>query len=483
MRIDTEVRCFLVAILTLACAPFADAGSAASDATSATSVVPSAYVADFVSTAATGISMNGTGDITGTSYTDPGCGPFCLPPLDTVVWRSGVRVVLPGLPGFPTITLRGINASGWVAGYVGTGGSDTRAVVWKPVGNAYQAIDLGVLPGTDISTAVGIDDTGRVVGYSSTRFFPPTGAPFLWTEATGLSDLSAQGFPNESPVAISPGGTVALSNSWYRLGDPNSVVLLAPVPKGFFPPGGAAAINDAGDQARFLSSTGAQFLRYLFRYHNDGTWQQIGFTGNGSLVSFGVGGITAAADISATDLGQAVIAYGPDGLEQSLAPSLSPAYKGAAITSSGSINESGQILAEVLIGNSSRLMRLVPAASCTAGCIRANRMQIRGKFVDDPDDPGHCTLNAKNRVQVKLLVTNETGAKLSGVLLSGRFLDDYWMNKPVSGTTNQQGIVSFSHEGLACVGAVAFLVDSATKGTQVLDRLSGVLTGSVIPLP
>jgi hypothetical protein len=57
------------------------------------------------------------------------------------------------------------------------------------------------------------------------------------------------------------------------------------------------------------------------------------------------------------------------------------------------------------------------------------------------------------------------------------------MNKPVSATTNAQGVASFVHDGLACVGTVAFLVDGAIKGSRTLDRTTGVLTGSVIPLP
>ena len=147
------------------------------------------------------------------------------------------------------------------------------------------------------------------------------------------------------------------------------------------------------------------------------------------------------------------------------------------------MNAVGQILARVMIGNSSRLVRLTPAEPCVAGCIRLSGLQIRGKFINDPNDPGHCTVNAKNHVVVKLQITDETGRKLGGVQVSGRFLDDYWMNKPVVGTTSQQGAISFVHDGLACVGAVAFLADKATKGARVLDRTTGVLTGSVIPLP
>ena len=147
------------------------------------------------------------------------------------------------------------------------------------------------------------------------------------------------------------------------------------------------------------------------------------------------------------------------------------------------MNAMGQVLARVMIGNSPRLVRLTPAEPCIAGCINVSGLQIRGKFIEDPNDPGHCTLNAFNHVEVKLQVKNETGHKLGGVLVNGRFLDDYWMNKPVSGITNQQGVVSFVHDGLACVGAVAFLADNATKSARVLDRTTGVLTGSIIPLP
>ncbi len=84
---------------------------------------------------------------------------------------------------------------------------------------------------------------------------------------------------------------------------------------------------------------------------------------------------------------------------------------------------------------------------------------------------------------VGVQATNEAGAKLPNVRVSGRFLDDYWMNKPVSAVTNQQGVASFIHDGLACLGAVAFLVDNATGSSGVFDRTTGPLTGSVIPLP
>jgi probable HAF family extracellular repeat protein len=440
------------------------------------------YVADFVSTAATGTAMNAAGDVTGTSYTDPGCGPFCLPPLETVVWRGGQRTVLPAVPGFSGITVRSINAQGWVAGFAGLTGTQTHAVVWKPNGATYQAVDLGTLPGTTISDAVGIDDQGRVVGWSTTSSFPPNGSPFMWTESGGMIDLSAQGFPDDRPLAISPGGAVATQFTWYRLGDPASVVSMPPAPQGFTVGVEPTAINDNGDQARFLISTSTEHLRYLFRFHHEGTWQQVSFTGIKNTI-YGVGSITAAGDITATVVGAGQIAYGPDGLTQPLVDLLSPAYKDRVITVGGPINSAGQILAEVMVGRAVRLMRLTPGTSCGTLCIRISALQMKGKFVQDPNDPGHCTQggSAYNLARVKVTVTSEAGAKLGGVRITGRFLDDYWTNTPVSGTTNSQGIVSFDNRGPCGIGAVAFLVEGAQKGARAFDRTIGVLTAWVIP--
>lgn len=443
---------------------------------------PPVYVADFVSTAAGGIDMNDGGDVTGTSYPDPGCGPFCLPLLDTVVWRAGERIVLPGLPGFDEITVRSINAEGWVAGFAGVIGTTTRAVVWRPAGDEYEAIDLGVLPGTTISEAVAIDDLGRVVGWSTTRDFPPNGSPFMWAESEGMTDLSAQGFPDEIPLEMSPGGTVVTADSWYPLEDPGSVVAMPPPPEGFAIGTDPTAVNDAGDQGRFLISLTAERPRFLFRFHHDGTWQQISDVAIRSGL-YGMGSISDAKDVTATVQGVGMIAFGPDGLAQRLSGILSPAYRDRVITFGEPMNESGQILAQVMVGRDTRLMRMIPADTCGANCIKIAALQMRGEFVEDPSDPGSCApdLDAYNRVRVKLLVTSETGARLSGVVVNGRFLDDYWTNAPVSGTTNASGVVTFRNRGPCGVGAVAFLVDSATSGTRTFDRTVGVVTGWVIP--
>jgi probable HAF family extracellular repeat protein len=464
---------------------FALAGLATVLAGSSEAAAQIIYAPDFVSAVAYGVAMNDAGDIVGTSYTDPGCGPFCLAPIETVVWKAGVRIVLPPLPGHSGTAVTGINNQGWICGYAGSF-DFPRAVVWKPNGNTYTVIDLGTLPGTNmLSAAKGIDDLGRVVGFSSSSNLPPGGA-FLWTEAGGMVDLTKQGFPSETPRGISRGGTVATSGHWYHLGDPTSVTALAPVPPGgWFGFGGPVAINDAGDQARGLGIGNEHPFTYMFRYHHEGTgtWQQIDFTGTGPQSPGGIGSINNAQDITNTVSGSAQIAYGPDGINQPLDALFSPAYN-SSIIRGGPMNASSQILAQIWVGLAGRLVRLTPASACGASCIRVSKLVVSAKFHQDPNDLGHCTPGNKkeyNLTHARAVVTSETGARLSGVLVSGRFMDQYWTNALVSGTTNAQGIVQFNFKGPCGVGTEAFIVENATKAPLVFDKTVGVLAGSALP--
>lgn len=431
------------------------------------------YAVDFVSTAATGLAMNDAGDVAGTSRPDPGCGSQCLPPLETVVWKGGSRIVLPEVPGLTPTFITGINNQGWVTGFAGFPGTITHAVVWKPNGDTYEVIDLGNLPGKTISTAAGIDDLGRVAGWSTTQFFPPSGAPFMWTEAGGMVDLSAEGFPGEWPLGISPGGTVATIGYWYHLEDPGSVTAVTPVPRGYRLENSKVAINDAGDQARFLVTASGQILDYPFRYHHEGTWQQVSFTPTGHLSRYGVGSINDRQDLTVTVLSTGQVAYGPDELAQPLDGLLSTAYDGV-VTDGGPLNASGEILAQVLIGRSPRLVRLVPAAPCTSNCTRVTNVEMRAK------GPEFCN-QGQVHAQARVTVTDETGRALSGVQVGGRFLDDYWLDQPVVGRTNAQGRIIFRHDGPPCVGAIAFLVTDASKPGRAFDRTTGMLTNYVIP--
>jgi hypothetical protein len=482
----------VLVLLAAACA--AEKGSAPGGADSAlpsdpgSPAAPQAYVlaadesyaVEFVATAADGIAMNAAGDVLGASYTDPGCGPWCLPPLETVVWQGGDRLVVPvGLGS----TLRSIDGAGALFGSTLVAGLDSHATRWDPTGAGYTTLDLGVLPGTTTSAAIGSDDLGRVVGWSTTTNFPPTGAPFLWTAAGGMVDLAAQGFPAEAPLAISPGGMVATAGYWYDLDDPASVTALSVPPPGYLVTSQPAVINDSGAQARFLVSTGASNLSYLYRYHPDGTWQQLSATGTGSLASYGVGGIDVDGTVVGTVLGGAVVAWGPDGVAETLADRVSPAYDPGGLTVGGPPNDAGEVLGELIIGASARLVRLVPVTPCTIDCAVVDRIAMSGRFVEDPADPGQCGPNvaAYNLSAVKVKVTDEAGLPLAGVEVLGRFLDDYWTDEPVADTTNSRGIAKFVHRGLCGVGTVAFVVDDVVAPGRDLDRTTGTLVASTIP--
>lgn len=450
-----------------------------------TSQVFARYALDFISTAATAGGMNDAGDIIGTSYLDTGCGSFCLPPQQTVAWRGGARIVLPPLPGFSGIYPAFINSQGWIAGVAGIPGVNTHAVVWRPNGPGYTITDLGLLPGTSVAEVAGIDGQGRIVGWvRDGSLIPTVAAPFLWTSAGGMVNLAAQGYPNDPPEALSPNGHVASYGFHYQLGNPGSAVPMPAPPSGFLYSARSTAVNDAGDQGRFLVTVGGQNLLYPFRYNASlGTLQQISAAPTGHLTRYGMGGINNALDITATVQSTGVVAAGPSGTALSLSTLISPAYPGAAPTSGGSMNASGQILTSSVIGASSRVVRMTPVSSCAGNCARVSQIQMAAKFVQDPQFPGSCFQggNMRNDFGVRVTVTSETGATLPGAVVSGRFLDAYWMDRIVQGTTNNQGWVQLQSTGPCGVGGITFFVDNVSAGGRTFDRSTGILTKTKIP--
>jgi PKD repeat protein len=361
---------------------------------------------------------------------------------------------------------------------------NTHAAVWTPRQGGYSVQDLGALPGMSETTTGGIDDQGRVVGWSSTGGAIPTAAaPFLWTQAGGMVNLVSQGYPNDIPEGMSPGGAVTTASGWYQLGNPASFTTLPPLPAGFVGVNrGSSAINDNGDQARFLITSGSQNLMYFFRLARGGAWQQLSGTPTGHLSSGGVGSINAALDVTGTVGSTGVVAAGPAGLAQGLLGLVSPAYGARAVSGGGPLNASGQILASVFFGTSARLVKLTPVVPCVGNCLIA-RAALVAQFVQDPANPGSCFQGGAmyNQSTATVTVTDESGAPLANAVVNGRFMDDYWTSKPVTGTTNAAGAVSWSNKGLCGVGSIEFLVEKVTLGTRSFDRTRGTLAQSVIP--
>jgi PKD repeat protein len=178
-----------------------------------------------------------------------------------------------------------------------------------------------------------------------------------------------------------------------------------------------------------------------------------------------------------------MFAEGPSGTAQSMSARISPAYPGASVGSMGDFNAGGDILASVSIGRSSRVVRLTPVGPCVANCVVVATLSMVGQFIQDPQNPGSCFQGGSmyNRTTATLHVTNESGVPLGAIRINGRFLDDYWTNGQVTGLTDAAGNITFVHQGLCGVGAIAFFVDGATAVGRTLDRTRGTLMGFVIP--
>ncbi len=439
------------------------------------------YGMQLLSASGGGSLMNDAGDIVGNISKVSSCFPTypsCLTESTLVVWPKGKGkpIPLPAPTDYSSISVSGINSAGWIAGSASIAqvGFGPQPVAWEPTPTGYTLHTIGLLPGNTIARVAGIDDANRVVGYSTEPAIgPPNAAPFVWDPVGGLKDLTTLGFPNEIPLAISPNGTVALLGSWYQLDTPNTVTPNTLPPKGFSPEA-SAQINDTGDQARFVITNGSQNIAYFYRYvAATGEWQLLSPFGTGHLSRYGIGAINNNSDILGTVGSSGIIAAGPDGLGESLSAKLSPAYDATPIYSASSLNNKGHILASAGIGKAARGVRLFPVEPCSKACIRVASLQMVAKPVS--------TCRMTNDVTSTLTITDETGKRLPGVTLKGRFMDEYWMDKHVSGVSNANGVVKLNHKGRGCVGAVSFFVDSAKSTGRTLDLSQGILTKWIIP--
>ena len=458
--------------LTLAATLFAATAGAASAG------VPSMYVVDFLAPASWGTDINEQGAVVGERSIDTGCDPYCVEvPTEVGVWSGDDFTALPTLPQWVTVKARGISAEGWVAGTASWSG-DIRAIVWKPNGTGYEIIELGNLPDTDYSEAVGIDDNNRVVG-SSYRLSPARYKGFVWSESEGLVDLVDRGFPDYLPLAVSPGGTVAYLWGWYRLDIPGVAYQNAATPSGFTGPGFYVAINDAGDQLRLLGPTSGESIKYPFRYYNTGEWQRLGPGVHDH--SPDIGSVTSDIDISVSLAHSGQIAPGPAQPAEDLTGRLSPAYGDATGYEAGPMTENGQMVGRLSIGLAPRLVRLVPAEPCTESCLRIESLDLFAAFVEDPADPGHCTAEASTHAVVDLRVVDEHGNPMAQVNVAGRFLTAYRLDGAVEQMTDSAGRAHFEYQGAACTGAMTFLVTQAIKPAWSFDRTVGTLQRWMIP--
>ena len=447
--------------------------------------VPTMYAIEFLATGSEGVDMNEQGVAIGTKFFDDPCWPDCLPPQEQGVWVGNRFSALPLKPGWTSVTLEAINDNGWIVGFAFNTQGVRRAIVWKPLSSGnrtrYQTFEIPPLPDTDYSSALGIDNSNRVVGYSD-RIFPVNEQPFLWTETGGLVDLTGLGFPDARPDTVSPGGTVGYVDGWYQLDVPGIFHVNAPTPPGFVGPGAVyIRINDTGDQIRLLGPTSGENIRYPFRYYHTGEWQQIWPSGGIDQSPFGVGSINNNLDIALTISNTGLVAPGPAEGALEITSLLSPAYVDSTVWTAEAMTEDGRILGEAAIGNSNRLVRLVPAEPCTTNCMTVSSLEFDAIVIYDPDDPGRCVGTAHTRALARIHVTDETGAPLEGVRVTGRFLDSYWGDEVRRGRTDGSGTLGHFFTGVCGRGSTSFLVTNLEKDGYTFDQVNGELVNWMIP--
>ncbi|WP_167784885.1 hypothetical protein [Ramlibacter rhizophilus] len=130
------------------------------------------------STSSRAVSVNARGDVAGFIATPQGRRP--------VLWHGGAPAQeLPLLPGYAAGEATHVNARGDTVGACLHANGGRRATFWPAEGG--QPVELATLPGHTLSQALGSNDAGQVVGFSSGHHEMRA---VLWSRAAGLQDLN-----------------------------------------------------------------------------------------------------------------------------------------------------------------------------------------------------------------------------------------------------------------------------------------------------
>ncbi len=150
--------------------------------------------------------VNERGQVVGWRGTDLGYGKGLA-----FLWQGGRLTSLGALPGRTYSRANGVNERGQVVGasYSVDDASDgtqvrTRAFLWRN----GRMIDLGVVPGTNESSAVAINERGQILGSSFRANGSSVGRAFLWLNGT-VTDLGEL-----RPIALNDRGQVIASTGW-----------------------------------------------------------------------------------------------------------------------------------------------------------------------------------------------------------------------------------------------------------------------------
>lgn len=301
------------------------------------------------------LALNNNGRVVGYAQSGPG-------DLTAINWRGGVSMNLGGVQAFDRTFATRVNILGRVVGggYMldGNGAiAESRALRWT----GGQLADLGNLGGHH-AVAMGIDDSGRVVGYATlpgdtqTRaFIHQNGAMAPLASLPGTVESYAYDISNTGFVV---GTAVTTSTARPVLWQGSAVApLLFP---GWARAGSATAVNDAGQVA------GSVELAHVQGAFAAAVWQ------GGGMVNLGYlsGGTPYAVASDINNAGQVVGTAGVQGGRTGFLYHQGRMYDlrslvisgpgGVQITSATSINDSGQIAATALINGVQTPVLLTP---------------------------------------------------------------------------------------------------------------------------
>jgi probable HAF family extracellular repeat protein len=346
--------------------------------------------------------INANGDVVGWSMGPNGTRGF-------VYTTAGGMVPLPGLPNRPRTVARDINDAGDVVGSANAGGTDLgHAVLWK---NGI-AKDLGTLGTGFYSEAWGINNLGQIVGssYTSGGSFGVHG--FLYTEATGLRDLTPTSDTGAATDINDAGEVTGYKTALYGYHafrwDSGNFLDLGVV-SGFAHSFGWA-INASGQVAGNSTSASGNSER-LFRFTDGIGLQDLGGTGEHNTAW----GINAGGDVVGCR-GRSIaraLRYTDEGGLQELNELIDPSL-GWVIFCAHDINDDGEIVGYAFNNQTgaTHAVRLRPGTTpppeCTVNCLRSTKIVLRTQ-VDIIDG--------------KVTVRDENGSPIAQALVVVRWTD------------------------------------------------------------
>ncbi len=376
--------------------------------------------------------INTNGDVVGWSAGPAGTRAF-------LYTNGGGMVALPGLPDKPRTVARDINDSGLIVGSANAGGTDLgRAVLWSD--GSVQ--DLGTLGTGFYSEAWGVDNLGRVVGWSYTNGGSGLSGvhAFLYSQA-GLVDLTPES-DTGSALDINDAGQVtgyktALGGYHAFRWQDGAFEDLGVLP-GFAHSFGWA-INASGQVVGSSTSASGNSER-LFRFVDGSGLQNLGGTGEHN-VALGINALRQVVGTRGSSQPRAFRYTDEAGLRD-LNTLIDPSL-GWVLLAANDINDAGQIVGRALnnFSGQTHAVRLQPAGAppeCTLRCLRSTSIALQSAA---SLWKGQFAING----QVK--VRDENGTPISGALLVARWTHPDGREEDQNVWTGARGVAVLATQG------------------------------------